>query len=247
MGRHIMLPSTDLDRSVHLWAYGHWGAPVIVFPTASGMAHEWEHQDMIGALWPLIAEGRIKLYCVESNVADAWTRSHSDPRWRIYQHMLYEQFVLRTLVPWVRYDCQSPDLRIAVAGASLGAMYAVTLALKHPETFWWALGLSGRYEVRAFTGGLDNVDVYFNNPLAFVHNLHGSTLDRVRQTSLTLVCGQGQWEENCIDETIALAGALQHKGVPHELDLWGHDVSHEWPWWRWQVAHHMGRRFGGMG
>lgn len=245
MGRHIMLPSPHLDRSIHLWAHGHWGAPVIVFPTAAGMAHEWDQQGMVGALWPLVERGHIKLYCVESNVAEAWTRSDSDPRWRIWRHHLYERFVLETLLPFVRHDCRG-DMRVALAGASLGAMYAATFALKHPQLFWWALCLSGRYEVRAFTGGLDNEAVYFNNPLAFVHNLHGPGLEHVRQTALTLVCGQGQWEDNCIDETVALAGALRHKGIPHELDLWGHDVSHEWPWWRRQAMHHFGRRFGGL-
>ena len=80
-----------------------------------------------------------------------------------------------------------------------------------------------------------------------MYNLGGEALDRVRQTSLTLVCGQGKWEENCIEETIELAHALQHKGVAAELDLWGHDVSHDWDWWRRQVVHHLGRRLGDMG
>jgi esterase/lipase superfamily enzyme len=30
-------------------------------------------------------------------------------------------------------------------------------------------------------------------------------------------------------------------GIRHELDLWGHDVPHDWPSWRAQVAHHMPR------
>jgi esterase/lipase superfamily enzyme len=27
----------------------------------------------------------------------------------------------------------------------------------------------------------------------------------------------------------------------HELDLWGHDVPHDWPSWRAQLAHHLPR------
>ena len=246
MSRHILLPSAHLGRNVHLWAYGHWGAPVIVFPTAAGMAHEWAEQGMVAALWPLVEQGRIKLYCVESNVAEAWTEQGSDPRWRIHCHALYEHFVLHTLVPFVRADCRSHDLRIATAGASLGAMYAANFALKYPELFWWGLCLSGRYEVRAFTGGLDNESVYFNNPLAYVWNLHGDALHRARNTSLTLVCGQGPWENQCIDDTLALGAALQDKEIPNYLDIWGHDVSHEWYWWRLQASHHFGRRFGAV-
>jgi len=29
--------------------------------------------------------------------------------------------------------------------------------------------------------------------------------------------------------------------IRHELDLWGHDVPHDWPSWRAQIAHHLPR------
>lgn len=245
MGRHLLLPSPSLGRHVHLWTYGHFGMPVVVFPTAAGFAHEWANQGMVEALTPLLASGRIKLYCPESNVAEAWTRKDLDPAFRISRHLAYEHFVLETLVPFVRDDCRSHDIVLGVAGASLGAMYAATFALKHPGLFNYALCMSGRYEVRNFTNGYDSADVYFNNPLAFVPNLDGLPLERVRRgTHLALVCGRGMWEEGCIEETIALSEILAAKGISHERDLWGHDVSHEWPWWRRQALHHLGKRYG---
>ena len=36
------------------------------------------------------------------------------------------------------------------------------------------------------------------------------------------------------------AQALAKVGVPHWLDLWGSDVSHEWVWWRRQIRFHLG-------
>ena len=33
------------------------------------------------------------------------------------------------------------------------------------------------------------------------------------------------------------SGELAAKGIRHELDLWGHDVPHDWPSWRAQLAH----------
>ncbi|MEZ4236265.1 MAG: alpha/beta hydrolase-fold protein [Myxococcota bacterium] len=246
MARHLLLGSPAMGREVHLWTYGHFGMPVVVFPTAAGFAHEWQAQGMIDAIAPLLAAGRIKLYCPESNVSEAWTRKENAPAWRIQRHQAYERFVLETLVPFVRDDCHSSDIPIAAVGASLGGMYAANFALKHPETFRWALCMSGRYEVRNFTNGYDAPDVYYNNPLAYVPNLAGPALERVRRnTALTLVCGRGKWEEGCIEETIALADVMRDKGLPHECDLWGHDVSHEWPWWRRQARYHLERRFGG--
>ena len=237
--------SPQLGRGVSLWSYGHWGPPLLVFPTAAGFAHEWEAQGMVEALAPLVDGGRLKLYCPESNVAEAWTRRENEPAWRIRRHDAYERFVVETLVPKIREDCQTPGIPIAVAGASLGAFYAANFALKHPETFRWALCLSGRYAMTHFTDGFSDLEVYFNNPLAYVPGLGGEALERVRRnTRLVLVCGQGMWEEGCIEETRALAAALEAKGVPHELDLWGHDVAHDWSWWKRQAQLHLGRRFG---
>lgn len=245
MARHLMLPSAAMGRKVHVWQYGWFGAPVVVFPTAAGFAHEWQAQGMLDVLQPLITAGRIKLYCSESNVSEAWTKKEIDPADRIQRHLRYEKFVLETLVPFVREDCRSDGVRLAATGASLGGMYAANMALKFPEIFDWALCMSGRYEVRNFTNGFDSADVYYNNPLAFVPNLSGEALDRVcRNTHVTLVCGRGKWEEGCIEETIALAWHLERQGIPHERDIWGTDVSHDWQWWRRQAAYHFGRRYG---
>ena len=245
LSRHEILPSQAMGRPMHLWSYGHWGEPLLVFPTAAGFAHEWEAQGMVAALADLIDAGRLKLYCTETNVAEAWTRQEAPADWRIGRHQAFERYVLEELLPFVRADCRSEEVRVATAGCSLGALYASNFALKYPQIFHYALCLSGRYEATGFTGGYSNQEIYFNNPMAFVPNLGGEQLERVRRgTSLTLVCGQGPWEEGCIEETHRLGDLLAAKGIPHEKDIWGHDVAHDWNWWRRQVRHHLARRLG---
>ena len=61
----IRLNSRHLGRPMHVWRYGWWGTPVLVVPSASGMAHEWELGGAIEALRPWIDGGAIKLrsYC----------------------------------------------------------------------------------------------------------------------------------------------------------------------------------------
>ncbi len=239
-----MIESPAMGRRIHVWAFGHWGAPLLVFPSAAGFAHEWDRQGMVERLAPLINGGKIKLYCPESNVSQTWTDRETDPRLRIRRHKAYERFILADMVPAIRHDCRNDDVRIAAAGASLGAFYAANFALKNPEIFHYALCLSGRYEASHFTGGYSSPDIYYNNPMAYVSNLEGEHLARVRDnTHLTLVCGQGQWEEGCIEETHALADILEAKGIPHYRDIWGHDVSHDWIWWKRQAWLHLSKTF----
>ncbi len=244
--RHELIGSSAMGRRMHVWAFGHWGAPLLVFPSAAGFAHEWDRQGMVEVLAPLILGGKLKLYCPESNVSQSWTNKEGHPAERVRRHAAYERFVMEELVPAIRTDCANDSIPIATSGASLGAYYAANFALKFPETFNYALCLSGRYDATQFTGGFSNSDVYFNNPLAFVSNLEGEPLELVRRnTHLTLVCGQGQWEEGCIEETQALASVLEAKGIPHDRDIWGHDVSHDWIWWKRQAVLHLGKTFGG--
>jgi esterase/lipase superfamily enzyme len=238
--KHELIHSQALERRVHLWRYGHFGPPVVVFPSASGMAHEWEAQGMVEALGDHLEEGRLKLYCTESNVAEAWTRREGDPAWRIGRHLAFDAYVARELVPYVREDCRTATIPIAVTGTSLGAYYAANFALRYPETFRYALCLSGRYDISWLVNGHHGEGVYLNNPMAYVPNLEGEALERVRRhTHLVLVCGQGKWEDGNVEDTLGLARILETKGISHVCDLWGHDVSHEWPWWRRQARHHL--------
>ena len=242
------IPSREMDRPIHLWRYGSFGLPVLVFPSAAGMAHEWEAHGMIDALGDLVETGKIKLYCTESNVAEAWTRRENPAAWRIQRHQAYERYVVNELVPFIRADCNSDSIPIAVTGTSLGAFYAVNFSLKFPDMFRWALCMSGRYDTTWLTDGLNNSDVYFNNPMAYVPNLEGDPLEHVRRlVHLVLVCGQGKWEDGNIEDTQAMARVLAAKGISHECDLWGHDVAHEWVWWKRQARHHLTRLISSVG
>ena len=74
--------------------------------------------------------------------------------------------------------------------------------------------------------------------------LHGDHLAWLQsRLSVLLVCGQGRWEDStgALPSTRHMAGLLARKGIRHELDLWGHDVPHDWPSWRAQLAHHLPR------
>ncbi len=97
-GRHDPVEGGPMGRNMHLWRFGWFGKPILVFPSAAGFAHEWQAQGMVDTLSPLIGGGKIKLYCPESNVSEAWTRKDRDPRQGIQAHLRYERWVMDTLV-----------------------------------------------------------------------------------------------------------------------------------------------------
>jgi len=241
--RHEMINSEAMGRPVHMWCFGSFGLPVVVFPSAAGFAHEWDAQGMVDVLAPLINGGKIKLYCPESNVSQSWS-GKGDPAERVQQHMIYELFVVKELVPWVRADCCSDNMQLAAVGCSLGGFFAANFALKYPEIFNYALCMSGRYQMINLMDGYSDTNVYFNNPLAYVANLSGKHLARAQTTHVNLVCGQGAYEEGCIEETIALGNLLDAKNIPNTVDIWGHDSKHDWLWWKRQASMHLNRQFG---
>ncbi len=191
------------------------------------------------ALGPLLAAGRIKLYCPESNISQTFS-GEGPLSERMERHRQYEHFILDTLVPFIRKDCRQPDARMVATGCSMGALFSSLFALKFPEVFEGALCMSGRYRGSQYVQGGYSDEVYFNDPLAFVPNLEGAALERVRRnTHLTLVVGRGPFEGSCLPETIELGGWLQRKGIPSHLGVWGKDSRHEYTWWRRQAAHYL--------
>jgi esterase/lipase superfamily enzyme len=241
--RHLLLPSPALGRNVHLWCFGEVGLPLVVFPSNAGVAHEWQKSGMIDALAPLLAAGRVKVYCPETNVSRSFSGEGSLEE-RMLHHQAYERFVLETLVPFIREDTRLPTARLTATGCSVGALYASLFVLKHPETFARALCLSGRYRASGFFDGASSTDLYYNDPLAFLPNLDGGPLHRVRsQAHLTVVVGRAPNEGDCLHETAALGSVLRRKGIPSHVAVWGHDSKHDYTWWRRQARHYLGQMF----
>jgi esterase/lipase superfamily enzyme len=234
----------ELDQGT-LIAYGHYGRPVLVFPSEQGRAWDFENNGMVDAVADLIEAGRVKLYCVDS--ADSWTWSDraAPIEERARRHAAYEAWVCGRVVGWIADDCAGA-LDVITVGCSLGAYHAVNFALKHAHVFPLAIGLSGNYDPTAWHAWGEQGDAtYFNNPMAYVANLDGGHLEWLRERlSILLVVGQGAWE---VSPTGALPGSRQfadvlaRKGLRHELDVWGYEFPHDWPSWQTQLRHHLAR------
>ncbi|MBU2664910.1 esterase [Actinoplanes bogorensis] len=235
--------------SVHLElgtvaAYGHYGRPLLVFPTEKGNAWEWGDNGMVAAVEDLIEAGRVKLYCVDSYDEGTWSAHHLPLEERARRHDAYENWILNFVVPHINDD-SGGDARIATVGCSLGAYHALNFAFRRADLFPLAMCFSGNYDPGTWNAWGERGDaVYFNNPADYVANLHGDHLNWLReQLSILLVCGQGMWEDTtgALASTPAMAALLRDKGIRHELDLWGPDTPHDWPSWRAQITKHLPR------
>jgi esterase/lipase superfamily enzyme len=91
----------------------------------------------------------------------------------------------------------------------------------------------------------EDIDVYYNNPVEFLPNVRDEQLlDFYRKSDIVLCVGQGAWEEPMIADTLRMRDILQAKGIPCWIDVWGHDVNHDWPWWRKQFPYFLSHLHG---
>jgi esterase/lipase superfamily enzyme len=238
----IYSPAIGSDGA--LIAYGHYGRALLVFPSQQGHSTDYEERGMIASVSGLIEAGRVKVYCVDSFDSGSWdVPGNATLEERALLHGRYEDWILNQVVPFINEDCGgSPE--IITTGCSFGAYHAANFTLKRPDQFPLAICQSGIYDL-SFLGYEGRGDaVYFNNPADYLSHMEGDHLEWVRAAAnLVLVCGQGMWEDTtrALESTKSFAAILADKGIRHEMDLWGHDVPHDWPSWRNQIAHHLPR------
>lgn len=238
--------STSLGQEMELLVFGHAGQPYIVFPTSSGRFYDFENNGMVDAAGRFIEEGKIRLYCVDSIDPQSWDDREKSPEDKARRHNDYDRYIVDDVVPFIRKH-SGVDERIMCTGVSMGASHSMLFFLKHPEVFKGTIALSGVYNFRYFLGQYqgDSPDVYYNNPFDFLPNLYDhETMELYRKSTIVVCVGQGAWEEPMLSDTRWLRDILQAQGIPCLIDIWGHDVNHDWPWWRKQLPYFLGALYG---
>jgi esterase/lipase superfamily enzyme len=222
--------SRRVEREVHLVRWGHFGTPVLLFPTAGGDAEEIERFKMIEVLAPLLEAGRIKVYSIDSIAGRAWiSGEHSGEYCSLLQNRV-DAMIYHEIVPAIRSDCRDDSIEIIAAGASIGAFNAVASICRHPDAFRLAIAMSGTYDLSKYLEGRFNQDFYFSSPLHYLPGLEGPALEALRKRLVLLPTGEGRWED--IGESWRIANVLGAKGVPNRVDSWGPRYDHDWVTWR---------------
>lgn len=244
MRREFVLETVPIGEQ-KLIAYGHYGRPVLALASDSGRAEDFENNGLLSAVAGLVDEGRVKIYCIDSYETQSWRRSDLSLEQRAREHQRFEDFVVNDVVPFIYDDCGGRQ-DILVTGCSFGAFHAANFTLRRGDLFPESICMSGAYDMSRMGWGEQGDAFYFNNPVDYVGQLHGDHLAWLRQrVHLTLVAGQGPWEDDsasgALPSTLRLGSLLSDKGIPHDLDIWGWDSAHDWPWWQRQLAVHLPR------
>jgi esterase/lipase superfamily enzyme len=222
--------SERMQHSIGLARWGHYGTPVLVFPTAGGDAEEIERNGLVDACRPFVDAGRVKLYSCDSVAGYAMVAKAGPPEYRMWLFNQFHDCVVNEVVPAIRADLGGGETPIVVTGASIGAFNAVAVLCRYPHVFGTAIGMSGTYQLQRFFDGQFSEDLYFASPTAFVPGLDGDHLDAVRRRFVVLASGEGAWEN--VGESWALADVLGAKGIPNRVDAWGPEWEHDWATWR---------------
>lgn len=237
--------SPSLGKDMGLKSYGHAGKPILVFPSSGGRFYEYEDFGMVEACRDFIENGYITLFSVDSVDNESWLNFSISPYQRARRHEQYEKYILDEAAPFIRNQRPLSE-RLMTTGCSMGAYHAANFLFRHPDVFDGVIALSGLYGPHYLLKGYMDDLMYFHFPLLYLPGLKDPHyLDRYQNSRLIFCVGQGPWEScadyDCIADTLSLKNILESKGISAWVDLWGHDVSHDWIWWRVQMPYFLGK------
>lgn len=218
--------------------FGHWGPPLLAFPTSHGNEWELEHRSLIRAIEDFVDGGRVKVFCVASNSDDSFYNRHAHPFHRSWRQRMFDEYIREEVFPFIYSHCQTAGIPISTFGASLGAYHAANTLLRYPDLVKRCYGFSGIYDLRRFMDGMYDENFYFHNPVDYVSDLTDPWYrHQLASCEIRIVTGSGPYEES--RHSYAFSGTLARRGIRHQLDDWGPRGGHDWPYWKEMIREYL--------
>jgi esterase/lipase superfamily enzyme len=224
-----------LNRDMDLLVFGYAGARALVFPTSRGKFYEWEDRRMFDVVGESLEKGWLQVVCVDSIDAESWYCDWAHPSGRAYRHAQYDGYLYNEVLPFMESRNSNPFL--LTIGASFGGYHAMNFGLKHPDKVSRILALSGLYDIRRFTGGYSNDNVYLNNPMQFIAGEHDPVrMELLRRQDIIIATGR---DDSLMQSARDMSALLWSKGIGNALREWD-GWSHDWPYWERMLSLYIG-------
>jgi esterase/lipase superfamily enzyme len=232
--------SPRLGHDMGVAVFGHWGPPLLVFPTSQGDEWELQRHGLIDAIADFVEAGRLKVFCVGSNNHESFLNGGAHPLHRSWRQRMFDEYIRDEVIPYIYDSCRTPGIAIGTMGPSLGAYHAANTLFRYPHLVKRCYGLSGIYDLRSFMGGMYDDNFYFQNPIDYMASLDDPWfLEQLSTCEIRLVTGSGPYEHS--GYSYAMSAVLERKGIRHHLDDWGHRGGHDWPYWKEQLREYISR------
>lgn len=220
---YIQYYSNTLGRNINLEITGHWGHPILMFPSSGGQYTQNTDFGLSASVMKYVEQGRIKLYNVETIDMLSFYDDNMDSATKIHNYELYMQFLKDELIPYIQKECHVH--RIGVAGVSFGGFHAANMAFRFPDLVSHLIAMSAAFSIRNMTPLLDDMRIYYNCPDEFMQHEEGWKFEHMQ-----IVLSTSDWDI-CLDKNKHMSATLNEKGIAHWYDekKW---ISHDWPLWR---------------
>ena len=234
--------SSALGREMECKVYGHAGRPVLFIPCQDGQYIDFEAFHMTDTWRPWIESGQVMVFSIDTIDKETWSAQGSNEYWRARRHEQWIRYIVDEVVPAIHAMSKArngwhTNPGLLLFGCSMGASHSVNLFLRFPDIFDRMLALSGLYTGEFGFGSYMDEVVYNNSPVHYMANMpsHHPYVEKYNRNKGIICVGQGAWEDTTT--TFQLKHIFEEKGINIWVDIWGHDVNHDWPWWHKQVPY----------
>jgi esterase/lipase superfamily enzyme len=234
--------SPALSKEMPIVTYGDFGFALLLVPTAAADYLEYERFQLIDSIEHHIDSGKVKVFSINSMNNESWMNKEMQNEHKAIRHNQFNNYVFNEVLPFIKTST-SQDTPIIICGASFGALHSMNLFLKRPDMINGVIAMSGVYDLHEYTKGFNDDQVYFNSPMNYLPNLTDHWyLENIRKSHhIHLLSGSGSYEDP--QAARDFAALLYSKGITYELDIWGADMTHDWPTWRAMLPSYLETRF----
>ena len=239
---HQVWYSPRIGHDMGVAVFGHWGPPLLAFPTSHGDEWELQRHGLIDAIGDFIDAGRVKVFCVGSNNTESFLNEGAPPAAPKLAAAHVRRVHPRRGDPLhLRQLPEAAACRLGTMGASLGAYHAANTLFHYPHLVKRCYEpVRDLQSARTSWAGCTTTTSISRTPSITSAGLTDPWfLEQLATCEIRLATGSGPYEKSAY--WYAMSGVLAHEGIRHHLDDWGERGGHDWAYWKAQLREYISR------